>query len=58
MCGYECECDSVELHKKYERQSLQEFLRDPGPPPAWMDAASVRRAKIQMDKERKKLGIR
>ena len=52
-CGHECCCDSKKAHAASQEESLREFLRDPGPPPAhWspevqeLVARAVERARI------------
>jgi hypothetical protein len=56
-CGYECGCESEEVHEAARERSMREFLRDPGPPPASMSPESIERAWEQIVKARRETPI-
>ena len=54
-CAVSCECcDSEEEHEAAVQESMQDFLNDPGPPPAGMSEKSVARARSAIAEERAK----
>lgn len=56
-CGRDCDCESEEAHDAAVEASLEDFLRDPGPPPAHMSPEGVARARKAMDEARRKRNI-
>jgi len=51
-CGHECDCDSVAAHEENEEESLRDFLRNPGPPPAHWDAETAERVTATVERAR------
>lgn len=51
-CVQECGCDSEYEHMLAEDEAMQDFLRNPGPPPAHWDAETVERVMATIDRAR------
>ena len=53
-CGMECGCDTRAEHDAAMEESMQEFLRNPGPPPAHFSPNDVERALTAMNRAKAK----
>lgn len=52
-CVQECACDSEYAHELAEDEAMQDFLRNPGSPPAHWDAETVERVTATIGKARR-----